>query len=58
MTVNLYTLRSIVSTTDRIARGKTVEFTTNGNSNKFVLKSNWPTIKIIEKDTEADVLGL
>ena len=58
MTMNLYAPRNTVLTTGRITGGKTVELTTDGKFNKFFLKSNWLTVKIIEKDTEADVFGL
>ena len=47
---------NIVSTTHRIIKNRIVEFTVDGNFNKFLLKSNWPEIKVIEKDAEGNKL--
>lgn len=49
MTRSLHRPGNIVSITGTITGGKKVELTTDGKFNKFFLKSNWLTVKIIEK---------
>lgn len=55
-TVSPYAPRNIVSTTDRITGEKIAELTTDGILNKVLLRINWPTVKIVEKDTEGNKL--